>query len=194
MARRPERLSVQPANPDDPIFETISLSQERLLGRFVVEWAKLENTLDDLIWHFFDLPIAYGRIVTSRMDATGKITMLRPLNDMSFSLSSPDYAVHSYIKECLEQIKFLREERNLAVHGTWGRRRRTIGSFVPIAFSLRIKDKPTTVVSEDFDERRIRRMIDDTLRLKWMAIRVFDAASAAHCRSRELLHLTETAT
>lgn len=185
MAKRPDKLPIKPMAPGAPVLDTVPMSHERLLGRFVVEWAKLENTMDDLIWQFFDLPIEFGRVITSKMDANSKVQMLKTLCNTSFGHSSPDYMMTSYINELTSEISILRESRNLAVHGTWGRNH---PSFTPMALSLRIKDNPSTVVAEDFPERRMRDMITDTIRLKLLLASLFEPARSAHRRSREQFH------
>ncbi len=53
------------------------MRQERLIGRFVVEWSKLEGALEDLIWHLLKLDMEIGRHITVRMDAISKIKMAR---------------------------------------------------------------------------------------------------------------------
>ncbi len=182
MVRRPQKPPIRPQHPDAIAYQTVPMSHEKLVGRFVIEWAKLEATMDDVIWNFLNLPIEYGRIVTSHMDTTGKTKMLRQLSETSFGHSYPDYALHSYICELLDHVDIIRIDRNLIVHGTWGRHYPTK---VPMSLSLKIKDKPSTVVSETFDDIRMRQLVDRVLAVKWSLIALFDPARASHHRSRE---------
>lgn len=153
------------------------MSQERWIGRVVVEFSKLEASLDDLIWCFFDLPMEYGRIITTRMDATAKVVMLRNLSDLAF-----DPLLQDYMKEVLDLVEIVREHRNLIVHGTWGR---LLPDRTPIAMSLRIKDKPSTVVSETFPPERMKAIWIGIQNTKWKLIPLFDSARASHHRARE---------
>ena len=185
MAKRPEKLPPQPIPDEFPVHNTVPMIHERLLGRLVVEWAKMEQAMDDLIWQFLDLPNEFGRILTSRMDASSKSQMIRQLSQLSFGHSTSDYMVWSYIDDLLKRLEILKEARNLAVHGTWARNHPDL---TPMAFSLRIKDTPSTIVAEHFSERRMRDLIEESLRLKASLASLFDAATAAHHRSRERFH------
>jgi hypothetical protein len=135
MAFRPKKLPITPGIPSVPVQDTIPLSHERLIGRFVVAWAKLEGSLDDLIWHFLDVPLEYGRIITSRMEAATKLQTIKFLASTSFGRFSPDLLMKDYCDEIMEQINILREDRNMVIHGTWGR---IAPRFVPMTLSLRI--------------------------------------------------------
>jgi hypothetical protein len=156
------------------------MSHEKLLGRFVVEWSKLEAVMDDLIWKFLNIPIEYGRIVTSHLDANGKIKLLRQLIETSFGHSSHDYIMFSYSAEILHHIDIIIVDRNLVVRGTFGRNNNNIS----MAMSLRIRDTPSTIVSETFDGIRMKDLIRKILDAKWAMIYAMDAANAAHHRSR----------
>jgi hypothetical protein len=182
MVKRPQKPPILPPDPNvTSIDHTVPMSHEKLVGRFAIEWAKLEAVMDDLIWKFLDIPIEYGRIVTSHLDATGKIKLLNQLIETSFGHSSPDYILFSYFKEILDHIDIIRVDRNLIIHGTWGRNRINI----PMAMSLRIRGTPSTIVSETFDDIRMRYLIRKIFEAKWAMIYAMDAATAAHHRSRK---------
>jgi hypothetical protein len=186
MVKRPQKPRILPPDPNvTAINHTVPMSHEKLIGRFVVEWSKLEGVMDDLIWRFLDMPVEYGRIVTSHVDATGKIKLLTQLIETSFGHSSPDYIMFSYFEEILDHVDIIRIDRNLIIHGTWGRNSINI----PISMSLRIRDTPSTIVSETFDDIRMKDLIRKTLDAKWAMIYALDSASAAHHRSRKLFQM-----
>lgn len=64
-------------------FPHVTMMQERLIGRVVVVWAKLEGMLNDLIWAIQGKAMADGRSDTERMQITPLIKTLRNLvNDI----------------------------------------------------------------------------------------------------------------
>jgi hypothetical protein len=177
--KRPQKPPVLPPVQNavvEPFNSTIPLSHEKLIGRVVVEFSKLEAAMDDLIWNFLNLPMEYGRIVTSRMDALSKTTMLRNLSSLAF-----DPLLQAYLSEILDTVDMLREHRNLIVHGTWGR---SSSDKIPIALSLRIKDTPSTVVSETFPPERMQAISTSIQITKWKLISLFDSASTSYHRVR----------
>jgi hypothetical protein len=177
--KRPQKPPVLPPDQNAIGDHTIPISQEKWIGRVVVEFSKLDAAMDDLIWQFFNLPIEFGRIITARMDTTSKITMLRALSDTAFDA---DPMLQHYLKDALDNADILREFRNLIVHGTWGRTR---ADQTPIAMSLRIKDTPSTVVSETFSPERMQAIWTAIQLVKWRLIPLFESARASHHRSRE---------
>ena len=168
--RRPPKPPVLPAISGQVADPTIPISQEKWIGRVIVEFSKLEAALDDLIWNFLDLPMEYGRIITSRMDATAKVSTLRLLGMVAF-----DPMLQAYLKDILDAIDTLREHRNLIVHGTWGR---SLPERTPIALSLRIRDTPSTVVSETFPPERMQAIWTAIQITKWRIISLFESALA----------------
>jgi hypothetical protein len=172
MVKRPQKPPIKPAVPGMAVNHTISMSQERLIGRIVVEWSKLEGAMDDLIWHFFDLPMEFGRVITTKMDATTKIATLRTLNTLVFQTP-----LQESLKEILDMIDILREDRNLIVHGTWGR---SVPEGTPFVLSLRIKDTPSTVVSVTFPAERMRAIYLNIVSLKWKVVEFHAEAQSSH--------------
>lgn len=156
---RPQRPPIQPPNPLDQAEPTIGLIQEKLIGRAVVEWAKLEACMGGAIHSLLGIEFMYGRIVTSRLDATNLIKMLREVG--ALKLEESDF--HKLGVLC-DKIDIRREDRNLIVHGSWGRNK---GSNIPMALSLRIKGGPNEVVSETFPDTRMKEIIADIQSLKW---------------------------
>jgi len=137
---------------DDDLILTIGLNTEKIIGRVVVEWSRLEGVMEDFIWHF-----------TGRLDATAKIRMLRALGELK--LREQRWHV---LSSTLDKIDMLREERNMMVHGTWGR----IPGGVPIAISLRIRPlAPDQVVSETFPAERMQGIAHDTVAAKLRLMR-----------------------
>jgi len=80
----------------------------------VVAWSKLEACMEDLIWSLLEVEIEEGRIMTARVDAVGKIRMLRELGE----LEMPEEMFHR-LSPTLDEIDVLRDDRNFIVHGSW---------------------------------------------------------------------------
>lgn len=159
---RPQKPPILPPNPNDESDPTVGLIQEKLIGRTVVEWAKLEACMGDAIHKLVGMSFAVGRVFTARYDATTLIRMLRELGGLLMVESE----FHRLSVIC-NKIDILREDRNLIVHGTWGREK---GSYTPFALSLRIKSDPNEVVSETFPYMRMKGIISDIQSLKWELI------------------------
>lgn len=162
---RPTKPPILPPRLGQIADPTIGLIQEKLIGRAIVEWSKLEACLEDSIWRLLDVEIEIGRIITARLDATAKIRMLRELGERL--LPQPEWHELSQI---VDRIDIRREDRNFIGHGTWGR---SLPENIPVALSLRVKpNEPTEVVSETFSEDRMKEIIGDIQSLKWSLIRL----------------------
>jgi hypothetical protein len=110
------------------------------------------------------LEFEYGRLIVSRMDATALIKMLRDVG----ALNLPTEDFHKLSVIC-DKIDILRDDRNLIVHGSWGR----AWDGTPQVLSLRIKGpEPTEVVAETFPYSRMRTLISAISVLKWDLIRL----------------------
>jgi len=120
--------------------------------------------MGDAIQKMLGLDLEYGRIITGRLDATNLIRMLREIGGLYFE--EPDF--HTLWTIC-DKIDILREDRNLIVHGTWGR---SDDSSAPMALSLRIKGDPNEIISETFPRERMNAIISNILSLKWDLIRL----------------------
>jgi hypothetical protein len=57
----------------------VGMQHERLVGRVVIEWSRLESILNDLIWCFLNVSFEDGRALTGRADAGTKIALLRQI-------------------------------------------------------------------------------------------------------------------
>lgn len=187
MVKRRQKPPARRALPGEGA-PTIPMSQEKWIGRVIVEWSKLEATMEDLIWHFLDLPIEFGRILTAKSSAEYKMTTLRALNDLVFGRTF-DLHLQDYLKEVLDSIDLLKDDRNFIIHGTWGRLK---PGGVPIVLSLRAKDSPSTVMSESFSLERMRAIYSDMAVMKWRLIRFLEAAAASHDRAREQFPLDQS--
>jgi hypothetical protein len=121
------------------------MMQERLIGRVVVVWAKLEGMLNDLIWVIQGKEMADGRNETERMQITPLIGTLRKLVK---DVLDPEgmIAESSRIMALLDEIDNIKNRRNLIVHGSWGE----IHGIAAVG-SLRTKaDDPNNVIYEDW--------------------------------------------
>jgi hypothetical protein len=117
---------------------TLGLIQEKLIGRFVWYWSKLESSMEGLIWEFFDVDIEYGRVITSRMDASIRIQTLRLLGKRQYKNAQLDK-----LNTLLTEIDDLRLIRNFIVHGAWAT---LFPELIPVAMSVREKsDDPAEV-------------------------------------------------
>jgi hypothetical protein len=161
---RPKKPPIQQHVPGDEGTNSIGLIQEKLIGRAVVEWAKLEACMGDAITRLFGVEFAYGRLIVSRMDTTGLLKMLRDAG----TLRLPQKDFHKLSIIC-DEIDILRDDRNLIVHGSWGR----APDATPHVLSLRIKGpNPNEVVAETFPDSRMRAMIQAVSKVKWDLIRL----------------------
>jgi hypothetical protein len=150
---RPKKPPVMPMRAGQKYAPLVSLSQERLIGRLVVRWSKLEAAMEELIWNLMNVDISVGRIVTARLDTTAKIRMLRQLGELAL-IETKFHKLSTH----LDQIDILREDRNFIVHGTWGT---SLPDLEPTASSIRIKSAaPDRVISETFPRERMRAKID----------------------------------
>jgi len=132
----------------------VGLIQEKLIGRFVVRWAKLEARMGDGIAKLLNLEFKYARLITSRMDAVNLIKLLREAGEVRLPIAE----FHKLSALC-DRIDIRREERNLIVHGSWGRQ---IAGNIPHVMSLRLKGGgPEEIISEEFPHRRMQRIISD---------------------------------
>jgi hypothetical protein len=119
----------------------VSMMQERLIGRVVVVWAKL----NDLIWAIQGKEMADGRSETERMQITPLIGTLRKLvKDVLVPKGMTDES--SRITALLDEIDNIKNRRNLIVHGSWGE----IHGVAAVG-SLRTKtDDSNNVIYEDW--------------------------------------------
>ena len=158
MAKRTPKPPFKPLQDYHEVVPGIGLIQEKLIGRFVVEFSKLEAGLNDMIWLLLDLDMSDGRVLTQRSDATTKINILRAI--------VPRYLEGKDLETTLEALTRLddvRDDRNFIIHGTWGSLHPT---GVAIALSLRAKSEtPDLITAETFPHARMRKLINSCLEL-----------------------------
>ena len=169
---RPQKPPVLPPKLGQKVNPTISMATERLIGRAIVAWAKLEACMDDFIWAFLDIPIEQGRVITVRMDAVRKIQTLRRLGELIL----PETKFHE-LSVILDHIDILREERNLIGHGSWGR---TSPENETVVVSLKPEGlNPDEVVSETFPNSRLREVTAEIEKAKWQLIPLMEERYAS---------------
>jgi hypothetical protein len=165
--KRPEKLLREPMPDGQTVTPGIDSVQEGLIGRAIVEWSRLENTLDDLIWTLAGLTFEDGRVLTARTDAKTKIGMLQVLAPRY--LTDPSLAK---VEEALVLADSLRDDRNFIMHGSWG-------TIVPMneatALSLRASSLPGEITSESVSRTRMIGIIQDIGRAKQILLDVLNA-------------------
>jgi hypothetical protein len=150
---RPQKPPIKPyPSLFTPEMSRIGLNHERLIGRVTTQWSILEACMGGAVMELLEVDFEAGRYVIARMDATGLIRLLRDLGQ--FRLQEAEF--HKLSSIC-DRIDIRREDRNLIVHGTWGR---AAGLVDPQAASLRIKpDDPSRIVAETFSTDRLQSII-----------------------------------
>jgi hypothetical protein len=149
---------VKPLRADQTTRPEVGPVQQKLIGRVIIEWSKLEAVLMDVLWQLTGLTFEDGRLLTERMDPARLIILLRTL--ASRKMKEP--LLQEFIN-ALATADELRDDRNFIVHGSWG----TLDpEGVPVALSLRAKSEPGEIVSEGFPHSRMRAIINAIARTK----------------------------
>ena len=60
------KLPIQKIRPNQVATPRVGIGQERLIGRAIIEWARLEASLHDLIWTIEGKGLAEGRGETEK--------------------------------------------------------------------------------------------------------------------------------
>jgi hypothetical protein len=179
MAKDTPKRTTKPRAPKPPVIpmrsdqtadHEIGLIQQRLIGRVVVEWSKLENCINDLIWRLTDLTFEDGRLLTERMDVSRSIIILRALAGRKL-----EGELQQELINALAAADELRDDRNFIIHAAWGTLR---PENVAVAASLRAKSEPGIVVSEDFPHRRMRAIATEIVRVKRTLVKIMNALPA----------------
>ncbi len=177
---RPQKPPIQPPRIDQTVDITVSLIHEKLIGRIVITWSKLESCLEDFIWHLLDMNMDRGRIITTRLDVIAKIRMTRQFAELKL----PETQFHT-LSAILDKMDILREDRNFIVHGTWGR---SMPENMHICLSLRPTPlAPDQAVSETFPETRLRAIIADIEQIKTGLLDLMFAIPTSCAERQELL-------
>jgi hypothetical protein len=150
---KPQKPPITPLKPGQYVSPGISARQEMLIGRLVVEWAKLEAMMQDAIWDILNVRFEDGRVLTARMDARTKLQWLRTFSNRHVSQDEL-----TKFSEIIELIELKQDDRNFIVHGTWSTMR---PENVPVVSSLRQKSPPDEVLTESFPEWRMSEIIVD---------------------------------
>jgi hypothetical protein len=150
----------------------VGMLHERLVGRVVIEWSRLESVLNDLIWCFLNVIFEDGRTLTGRADATTKIALLRAIAPRH--LTSDDKLEALLL--ALDTIDASREDRNFIVHGAWGR---LAPEGIPLAASIRVKSKPDEVIGETFNSKRMYKIIEVIVTMRQMLVLLLDEIYAS---------------
>ncbi len=148
---RPPKPPITTLRADQHTTSDVSLTHEKLIGRLLSSWSRLEQEMENLIWHFLELRVEYGRTITAKMDTNSRIQLLRLLAKLEFEKDELEE-----LNGILTQIDIVREDRNFIMHGVWG----TIApEGIPIAYSLRPNHDPGEIVGETFPRTRMLALI-----------------------------------
>jgi hypothetical protein len=150
------RQKVEPIDlgPNQTFIPHVGLIQEKLIGRIIVEFSRLEQALSLMIWRLLKLQMKDGRLITTRMDAQAKIAMLYILVPRYFDTARRHAALTA-----LDFAEIIMEDRNFIVHGLWGT---LMPDNVPLIASIRPKSDPENIISEAFPAERMRSIISST--------------------------------
>ncbi len=140
-------------NPNQAVsaYTTVYLAHQKMVGRVVIAWSTLEGAMQSLIWEFLNLGMSDGRIITSRLDASTMIAMLRALGIR--------HLVPEQLQDFLDllaTIEGYRLDRNFIVHGQWIILQ---PHSVPAAMSLRPEAEAGGVISETFPTERLYEIV-----------------------------------
>jgi hypothetical protein len=145
---------IQKIMPEQIPTQRVGIGQERLIGRAVVIWARLEANLHDLIWAIRGKGLAEGRAETEKHLVGRLLKELRKIG--SWSTETP-LEVRMAVLAVASAVKTLSEDRNLIVHGTWGEL-----DGVPSVGSLQLETIDRNEVTfEIFPPGRLRDFIRD---------------------------------
>ena len=146
---KPAKPPVQPLGSSavTAIAPIVSVEQQTLIGQVIVASSKLENAMQDTVWHFLRIEMGDGRIITEQMPASTVLRILRALANRH--LDEP--LLHEFLV-IMDKIEDAQEDRNFIAHGTWGT---ALPMQEPMAMSLRPKAEPGTVMSETFPRGRM---------------------------------------
>jgi hypothetical protein len=144
MAKKPP---VRPPKPGEYLRPEISDAHTCKIGRVVVRWSKLEAAIEDTIWMFLGLDEDNGKLATKRLNADGKIQLLRSLGRRQIT----DQHLATEFNEVLKLTVELAEDRNTVIHGLWGTR---MPANMPCVTYLD-RSLEHEVISEEFSGKRM---------------------------------------
>ena len=150
------KLPIQKIRPEQLPAPHVGIGQERLIGRAVVIWARLEANLHDLIWTIQGKGLAEGREETEKHLIGRLLKELRKIGSGS-STETVSTEIRLAVLAVAAAVKTLSEDRNLIVHGTWGEL-----DGVPTVGSLQLETIDRNEVTfESFPPDRLRDFIRD---------------------------------
>ena len=148
------KLPIQKIMPEQIPTPRVGIGQERLIGRAVVIWARLEASLHDLIWKIRGKGLAEGRGETEK-HLVGRL--LKELRKIGSGSTETALEVRMAVLAVAGVVTRLSEDRNLIVHGTWGEL-----DGVPTVGSLQLETIDRNEVTfESFPPDRLRDFIRD---------------------------------
>ena len=148
------KLPIQEIRPDQVATPRVGIGQERLIGRAIIIWARLEASLHDLIWTIEGKGLAEGRGETEKHLVARLLKELRKIGSGSTETA---LEVRMAVLAVAGAVKALSEDRNLIVHGTWGEL-----DGVPTVGSLQLETiDRNDVTFESFPPGRLREFIRD---------------------------------
>jgi hypothetical protein len=148
------KLPIQKIRPEQVATPRVGIGQERLIGRAVIIWARLEASLHDLIWTIEGKGLAEGRGETEK-HMVGRL--LKELRKIGSGSTETALEVRMAVLAVAGAVKTLSEDRNLIVHGTWGEL-----DGVPTVGSLQLETIDRNEVTvESFPPDRLRDFIHD---------------------------------
>jgi len=114
MARRRTKPPLIARRPEQSFRQRISRQIETLVGQTVVEWSRVEQVMEEVIWRLLRVTVDEGRIVTASLDAKYKMNLLRGLGKRHLRGQQ-----HDDLMQVLDHCEDLLAERNLYSHGQW---------------------------------------------------------------------------
>jgi hypothetical protein len=145
------RAEVVPTRPGACPSPNLSDSELCAIGAVVVSWAKLENSINDLIWVIQGRALATGRVETENLQLSALLTRLQ--NSMQAKLIGDRFKPErKAIVNLIDYLSATRFERNLVIHGTWAEM-----DGQPIVGSLKADTTDASLVTfEQYPVSRIR--------------------------------------
>ena len=161
------KLPIQKIRLEQIPTRGVGIGQERLIGRAVIIWAKLEACLHDLIWTIQGKGLAEGREETEKHLVGRLLKELRKIGSSS-STETISTEIRLAVLAVAGAVKTLSEDRNLIVHGTWGEL-----DGVPIVGSLQLETIDRNEVTvESFPPDRLHDFIRDVTACRERAIAI----------------------
>ena len=158
----------------------VSMQHERLIGRVVVVWSKIEAALDNIIWELASVDMAIGRYLTRQFGAEAKIKVTKVI--AGNVLIEQEY---KNLELILNSVSNCQEDRNFIMHAAWGTQNFGAFTTAPVGLSTRSKsDHPDRVVGESFSSERMHQIINDGIACLRALIAFLDALETSPDRFR----------